>query len=83
MTIKKKIKGYNITLEGVEANQGYFTGFDIAAFTESEALDMLKCKAMEDGLNIIHFDSTPIKLSSSIHKTGIIKEYGKSFFELD
>ena len=76
------LKKYQIILEGLENNVGYYIGFDVASNKKAHAINLALAKAKELGLTIVTVDEVNIGSTvSNITESKVIHTYGKVFFE--
>ena len=73
----------SVMLEGRESGMGFLMTFDVASDSEEEAIRLALCEARELDLDIVGVEE--VSLKSEIHAgsaPGVLKRYGKGFFDL-
>lgn len=72
-----------VMLEGKEAGNSYFITFEVLAFDPSSAELHARDRALQQGLSIVQCEDVEFQgaVSDNDSAPGVIKEYGKSFFD--
>jgi len=74
---------YTVTIEVHEATQGYFSVFDVIAFSKAEAENLVLTRIGKSNLNLHRIEIEQCTTGYRQNKPEIIREYGKSYFELN
>jgi hypothetical protein len=71
-------------LEGRDAGRGFLVTLDVAGTSQAHAEKIALDKAKNLGLSILGIEEVTLKRKAKVsYGPGVIKTYGKAYFELD
>jgi hypothetical protein len=75
---------YSIMLEGRDAGRGFLVTLDVAGSSQAHAERLALDEAKNLGLSILGIEEVTLKRKAKMpREAGVIKTYGKAYFQLD
>lgn len=74
-----------VMLEGLDGQYGYYISYEVIASDEVQAQSIARADALESGLYIVACEEVELQgeYVDSIPEAGILKKFGKSYFDKD